>query len=138
MNQSDVIFIWNWFLFQNTSESFEYAKQLHEQYSSSHITQDHLIFLSALALNQNAPDATIRYLSVLWPTSHVAIHSLRLSALLQMHRFLDLIQMLRSILVQFDNNQVEKTEVISSDVVSDRHSVNIGICFFFLNININL
>lgn len=90
---------------------------MHEQYSDAHITQDHLIFLSALALNQNAADVATKYLSTLWPTTHMAISSLRISALLQMHRFVDLLHILRSILVTFDDKQTPKTDVIASDVV---------------------
>lgn len=59
-----------------------------------------------------------KYLSTVWPTAHLAIASLRLNALLQMRRFGDSLQMLRSILVVFDNGRAPKLEVIALDVVS--------------------
>lgn len=76
------------------------------------------MFLSALALNQNAPNMANKYLTTLWPTAHEAIASLKLNALLQMRRFADSLQMLRSILVVFDNQRTPKAEVIAQDVVS--------------------
>lgn len=103
---------------QNTDVSFEYAKQLHDQYSKEHITQEHLIFLSALAIDQNAPNVANELLQQLWSTAHQAIPSLRLNALMQMRKFLDALQMLRSILVVFDNNRSQKDELIALEVVS--------------------
>lgn len=95
---------------------------MHDQYSSEHITQEHLIFLSALAIDENAPNVAIELLQQLWPTAHPAIPSLRLNALLHMRKFLESIQMLRSILVVFDNNRSQKDEVIAVDVVSKHTS----------------
>lgn len=104
---------------QNTDKSYAFAKQLHEQYSDAHITQDHLIFLSALAIDQGAPHVAIEILNTqLWPTAHQAIPSLRLNALMQMQKFLDALQIMRTILVVFDNNRSPKNEVIAIDVVS--------------------
>lgn len=97
---------------------------MHEQFSESHITRDHLIFLSALALHQNAPDLATKYLSYLWPTTHVAINSLRISALLRMRRFVDSLQIIRSILMACDNNQTPKADVIAFDVVNILHNFN--------------
>lgn len=82
-----------------------------------HITQDHLVFLSALAIDQNAPNVANELLQTLWPTAHQAIPSLRLHALLQMRKFLDSLQILRSILVVFDNNQSSKNEMIALEIV---------------------
>lgn len=71
-----------------------------------------------MALNQNAPNEASKYLSTLWPTAHEAVASLRLNALLKMHRYVDALQMLRSILVVFDNNRCPKCQVIAREVVS--------------------
>lgn len=57
-------------------------------------------------------------LQTLWPTAHQAIPSLRLNALMQMRKFLESLQILRSILVVFDNNRNPKNEVIALEVVS--------------------
>lgn len=91
---------------------------MHDQHSGEHITQEHLIFLSALANDQSAPNVANELLQTLWPTAHQAIPSLRLNALMQMRKFLQALQILRSILVVFDNNQSSKNEVIALDVVS--------------------
>lgn len=61
---------------------------------------------------------TNELLQTLWPSAHQAIPSLRLNALMQMRKFLQALQILRSILVVFDNNQSSKNEVIALDVVS--------------------
>lgn len=86
-----------------------------------HASQDHLIYFSALALNQNAPNLTYGLLSTLWPKAHEAIASLRLIALIQMRKFEDSLQMMRSILLVFDNNRAPKSEVIALEVVSTFH-----------------
>ncbi|XP_031634542.1 pentatricopeptide repeat-containing protein 2, mitochondrial-like [Contarinia nasturtii] len=101
---------------QNTEESFKYAQSLNEQYDKK-ITQAHCIFLSALALNQNAPHLTNQFLSTLWPSAHEAIISLRLLAFLKMHKFVDVLQFLRSILLIYDNNKTPKTDVISNEAI---------------------
>lgn len=78
---------------------------------------EHLVFLSALALKQNAPHIADQLCSVYWPAAHESIASIRLLALLQMRKFTDFLQILRSIMLVFDNNQVPKNEVISDEVV---------------------
>lgn len=93
---------------------------MHDQFSGDHITQDHLVFLSALANDQNAPNVANELIQTLWPTAHQAIPSIRLSALMQMRKFLDSLQLLRSILVVFDNNRIPKEQVIALEVVG-RH-----------------
>lgn len=104
-------------LFQNTEKSFEYAKLLNEQYKDRHITQDHCIFFSALAINQNDPELSNQILSKLWPTSHEAIPTLRLLTLLQMYKFVDALKLLRSILLIYDNNVMPKSDFISNEAV---------------------
>lgn len=98
---------------------------MHDQFSGDHITQDHLVFLSALANDQNAPNVANELIQTLWPTAHQAIPSIRLSALMQMRKFLDSLQLLRSILVVFDNNRIPKEQVIALEVVGKHiyHSV---------------
>lgn len=104
-------------IFQNTPESFKYAMELENQYRDAHITQEHLTFLSALALNQSAPHVAEKLLLALWPISHISIPSLRLIAYIQMHKFIDALQLFRSILVVFDYNRSPKTEVFSNEAV---------------------
>lgn len=58
-----------------------------------------MIFLAALALNQNAPDLIEEYLAQLWSNSHVAIPNLRFKAALDMKRLTNALQILRSILL---------------------------------------
>lgn len=105
------------FPLQNTPQSFAYAKQLNEQFQDAHITQDHLVFLSALALNQNAPNIAEHLLSMLWPTAHEAITSLRLLSGLQMRKFVEVLRILRSPVLVYDNNKAPKEEIISNEVV---------------------
>lgn len=106
--------------FQNTAKSFDYATQLHDQYKDLHITQDHLVFLSALALNQNAPHIAEQLLPTLWPSAHEAIPSLRVIALIRMQKFVDALQILRSVLVVYDDSRTQKNDVISREAVRDR------------------
>lgn len=76
-----------------------------------------MVFLSALALKQNAQHIADQLCSTYWPSKHEAIASIRLLALLQMRKFTDFLQILRSIMLVFDDNQVPKNEVISDEVV---------------------
>lgn len=128
------------FSLQNTPQSFAYAKQLNEQFQDAHITQDHLVFLSALALNQNAPNIAEHLLSMLWPTAHEAITSLRLLSALQMRKFVEVLRILRSPVLVYDNNKAPKEETISNEVVwlnrifqTKVHFYNCGMIFFCSN-----
>lgn len=113
-------------IFQNTEQSFNYAKQLNNQYKDLHITQDHLVFLSALAINQNAPHIADELLLTLWPTAHEAIPTLRLLALIRMQKFTNAIQLLRALMIVYDENRIKKTEIVSYEAVSKTF------LFFFL------
>ncbi|XP_055315923.1 uncharacterized protein LOC129575838 [Sitodiplosis mosellana] len=104
---------------QNTDKSFDYAKQLNDQYKDLHITQDHLVFLSALALNQNNPHIAEEQLLTLWPSAHQAIPTLRLIALIRMHKFVDALQVLRSLLLVYDESRTEKDDVVSSEAIDE-------------------
>lgn len=91
---------------------------MNDEYSDKNITLDHLIFLAALALNQNAPQLTNQILYTLWQTSHEAIPSLRLISLIQMHQFTEALQLMRSHLMVYDNNRAPKSVVFSAEIVS--------------------
>lgn len=104
-------------IIKNSPESFKYAIKLENQYSDAHITQEHLPFLSALALNQATPHIADKLLLSLWPIAHASVPSLRLIAMLQMNKFIEALQLLRSILVVCDSNRSPKTEVISIEAV---------------------
>lgn len=119
-------------IFQNTEKSFNYAKQLNEQYKNFHITQDHLVFLSALALNQNAPHITDELLLTLWPTAHEAIPTLRFLALIRMQKFTNALQLLRALMIAYDDNRTEKTEIVSYEAVSDTFLGRFCILFYFM------
>lgn len=113
------LFFFSLSIFQNTEQSFNYAKQLNNQYKDLHITQDHLVFLSALALNQNASNIADELLLTLWPTSHEAIPTLRLLALIRMQKFTNAIKLLRTLMTVYDDNRIKKTEIVSYEAVSN-------------------
>lgn len=109
-------------MFQNTERSFAYARQLNDQ-CSTHITQDHLIFLSALALRQNAAHIAEQLLSTLWPTAHKAIPSLRIMAMLEMRKFVEVLRIMQSIstVMVYDEKKTAKKEIICSEVVRSKN-----------------
>lgn len=76
-----------------------------------------MVFLSALALKQNAPHIAEQLSSTYWPSAHESIASIRLLALIQMRKFTEFLKILRSIMLVYDDNQVTKNEVISDEVV---------------------
>lgn len=80
-----------------------------------------MVFLSALALNQSAPHIAEQLLLTLWPTAHEAIPSLRVIALIHMQKFVDALQVLRSLMVVYDENRTQKNDVISSEAVRNKH-----------------
>lgn len=79
--------------------------------------------MAALALNQNAPDLTEKYLSELWTNCHIAIPNLRFKAALDMQRFTNALQILRSVLISPDGSSTEiafSMELVSAGIAKNK------------------
>lgn len=105
---------------ENTSESFEYSKQLWKELSDSgHIPmRKAATFAAGLALKQGAPHIALEIISNVPQQNYVTIRNIKIQALIDLNRIEDAIPLLRAIL-EVAPTGPNKQQTIVKDVLEN-------------------
>lgn len=105
---------------ENTSESFEYSKQLWKELSDSgHIPmRKAATFAAGLALKQSAPHIALEIISNVPQQNYVTIRNIKIQALIDLNRIEDAIPLLRAIL-EVAPTGPNKQQTIVKDVLEN-------------------